>query len=133
MDLVDDMGSKIVQRDDGGDDGSECGGNLRIADIANVLLAFNLEVVDFRFEGLANLGGGARKINEHAAGINHVDAETVFFFKQKTAYEIGFRQAETFAEFLRSQPMMKVGRTVGVEFIEELLEGLFLFGRALQL
>src|SRR5207245_1484506 len=64
MHLVHGMWSKIVQRDDAGHDGSECGGNPGIADIANVLLALDIEIVNFRLEGTAHLGGSAGEIDE---------------------------------------------------------------------
>jgi hypothetical protein len=47
--------------------------------------------------------------------------------------KVGLRRSEAFAEFLRRQPVMKVWRILGVEFVKELQEGGFLFGRALQL
>src|SRR5207245_1524686 len=47
--------------------------------------------------------------------------------------EVGLRQAELFTEFLRGQPLMEIGRTLGLEFVEKLLERHFLLGRALQL
>lgn len=116
-----------------GHDRSERGGDARVIHVGDVALTFDLEVVNVGQEGFANLGGGAGKINEHAAGIDHVDAETMRFEPGGDDVKVGLRKAELFAEFLRRQPMMEIGRVFGVEFIDELLEGLFLFRRAPEL
>ncbi len=133
MHLVHGRGPKIMQRDNAGNDGSECGGNSRIADIANVFLAFDLEIVNFRLETFADLRGGAGKIDEHPTGIDHVDAKTMRLQPSGNLVEVRLRQTEAFAKFLRGQPVMEVWRTFGVEFIDELLKGFFLFRRTLQL
>src|SRR5260370_9663723 len=127
------MRAEVVQRNDAGNDGSESGGNSRIADIANVLLAFDSEIVNFRLEGIAHLGGGAGEIDENTAGIDHVDAKAMGLEPSGDSIEVRLRQTEAFAKFLRGQPLMEVWRTFGVEFVDELLEGLFLFRRTLQL
>ena len=131
--MVHGVGTEVVQRDDASDDWSESGRNSWIADIANVLLAFDYEMVNFRLEGGAHLGDGAGKIDEHAAGIDDVDAKAMGFEPASDDVEVGLRQAELFTEFLRGQPLMEIGRTLGLEFVEKLLERHFLLGRALQL
>jgi len=131
--MVHRMWAEVVERDNAGYDGSESGGNSRIADVANMPLTFDFQVVNFRLEGLAHVGGGAGEINEHAAGIDHVDVETMGFEPTGYGVEVGLRQAEAFAEFLRGQPVMEVWRTLRVERVEKLLEREFLLGRALQL
>src|SRR5713226_9145708 len=133
MQMVHGMRTEVVQRDDAGDDRSESGGNSRIAHVANMTFAFDVEVVNFRLESFANLGGGARKINQHPTGIDHVDAETMGLEPAGDGVKIGLRQAEALAKFLGAKPMMEVWRTFDLEFVDELLYGLFLFRRALQL
>ena len=133
MHLMHGVWTEIVQRDDACNDRSECGGDLRVADVSNVLLAFHNEMVNFGLEGLAHLSGGPREVDEHAAGINHLDAETVRFEPGGDGVEIGFRHTESFAELLRSKPVMEIRRTSGMEFIKEFLKGLLLFRGALQL
>ena len=133
MQMVHRMRAEVVQRDDAGYDGSESGGNSRIADVTDMLLAFDFKAVNFCLEGFVHLGGGAGKIDEHAAGIDDVDAEPLEFEPAGDGVEVRLRQAEAFAEFLRGHPVMEVWRAIGVEFVDELLEGLFLFRRALQL
>jgi len=95
--------------------------------------AVDREVMNFRLESFALLSGRAGKINEHAAGINHIDPEAVGFEPGSELVEIGLRHSKLLTEFLRGQPMMKIWRTLGVEFIDELLQGFFLFRGALQL
>ena len=91
MHLVHDMGSKIMQRDDAGHDRCKGRRNSRIADIANMPLAFNFEVVNFRLERFAHLDSGAGKINEHAAGVDHVDVKTMGFKPAGDGFQVGPR------------------------------------------
>src|SRR5580704_1168942 len=96
-------------------------------------LAFHFEVVNFRLEGLAYLDCSSGKINQHPAGIDHVDAETVGFKPGNDRVEVGLCQTKAFAELLRGQPVMEVWRTLCVELVNELLDGLLLLRRTLQL
>src|SRR5258708_19603098 len=98
--MVHGMRTEVVQRDDAGNDGSECGRNSRITDIANVLLAFDIEIVNFRLQGSAHLGGGTGEIDEHAAGIDHVYAKTMGFKPSGDRIEAILSQAEPFTKFL---------------------------------
>src|SRR6266404_225353 len=106
--MVHGMWTEVVQRDDAGDDWSEGRGNSRIADITNMLFTLDFKVVNFRLERFAHLSGGAGKINEHAAGIDHIDAETMRLEPAGDSVEVRLRQAKAFAEFLRGQPLMEV-------------------------
>ena len=51
--------------------------NSGIADVRDVSLAVDFQVMNFRLEGVAHLAGGAGEINEHVARINNIDPETV--------------------------------------------------------
>ena len=133
MHLVHSLWPKIVQGDDTCHHGSECGGDLRIADIGNVLLAFDHKMMNLRLESPAHLRGGPGEIDEHAAGINHIHAKSVRLKPRSDAAEIGLRHAEPFTQLLRSKPVMEIGRTGRVEFIEKLLQSLLLLRGALQL
>jgi hypothetical protein len=106
---------------------------LWIADVGNVLFAPDNKMVDFRLEGLTHLSSGAGEIDEHAAGINHIHAETVKPKPRSDGIKIGFRYSEPFAELLRGEPVMEIGRAGSVEFIEKLLKGFLLLRGALQL
>src|SRR2546427_460814 len=90
-------------------------------------------MVNFRLEGFAHLGSRSGKINEHAAGVDHVDAKAMGLEPSSDYVDVRFCQTEAFAKFLRGQPVMEVWRTFGVEFVDELLKGFFLFRRTLQL
>src|SRR5258708_16354903 len=112
MHLVHGMGPKIMKRDNSGHNGSECGRNSRIADIANVLLTFDVEIVNFRLQGSAYLGGGAGEIDEHAAGVDYVHAKAVGLKPSCDCIEVRLCQTEPFAKFLRGQPVLQVCRTL---------------------
>ena len=107
--MVHRMRAKIVERDNSSDDGSERDRDSRIADIANMLLTVDVEVVNFGLEGLAHVACGAGEINQHAAGIDHVHAKTLRRKPGRDDVEIGLRQTELFSEFLRSHPVMEIG------------------------
>ena len=98
-----------------------------------MFLVFDIKMVNFRLEGFAHLGSRSGKINENAAGVDHVDAKAMGLEPSSDYVDVRFCQTEAFAKFLRGQPLMEVWRTFGVEFVDELLEGFFLLRRALQL
>src|SRR5205085_6962288 len=87
MHLVHSLWPKIVQGDDTCHHGSECGGDLRIADIGNVLLAFGHKMTNLRLESPAHLRGGPGEIDKHAAGINHIHAKSVRLKPRSDAVE----------------------------------------------
>src|SRR5262249_14505877 len=73
------------------------------------------------------------KIDEHATGINNVDAEAVRLKPGNDGIQVGLRNAEPFAKLLRREPVMEIRRTWSMEFLQKLLKGLLLFRRASQL
>src|SRR5260370_34082502 len=101
--------------------------------MANVLHAFDIEIVNFRLQGSATLGSRAGYFDEYAAVIDHVDAKAMGLQPNGDGIEVRLCQAEACAKFLRGQPVVEVWRTFSVEFIDELLKGFFLFRRTLQL
>jgi hypothetical protein len=55
------------------------------------------------------LAGGAGEIDQHVAGIDEIDLEALGFQPAGDVGDIGLRDAEAPAEFLRRQPVMIVG------------------------
>src|SRR6266849_6844219 len=102
--------AEVVQRNDAGDDGSERGGNSRIAHVAYMPLAFDGEVMNFGLERFSHLRGGSGKINQHTAGVDNIHLETMRFEPGRHCVEVGLRQAEAFAEFLGGYPVVKIWR-----------------------
>src|SRR5205085_11096448 len=66
MHLVHSLWPKIVQGDDTCHHGSECGGDLRIADIGNVLLAFDHKMMNLRLESPAQDRKSTRLNSSHS-------------------------------------------------------------------
>src|SRR4029077_1041138 len=98
-----------------------------------MVLTFDFEVMYLRQEGFSYLRGCAGEINQHPAGIDHVHLKSVRFEPADDNIEVGLCQPETFAEFLRAQPVMEVWRTFALQFVEKLLKRQFLLGGAFQL
>src|SRR5215475_4926128 len=90
-------------------------------------------MMDLRLECLAHLAGRAGKINQHPAGVDHINSEALRLEPPGNGVQVCFRNTVLFAEFLCCQPMMKTGRALGVEFVNEMLESFFLFRGTLQL
>src|SRR5262249_52164229 len=88
---------------------------------------------DFGLEGFVDLSRGPRKIDEHTVRIDQVHPEAMRLEPEDDRVEILLREAEAFAKLLRREPMVKIGRASGLQIIDKFLDGLFLFGRALQL
>ena len=88
--MVHGTGLEVVERDDAGYERSEGSRNPRIADVGDALFAFDFEVVDFRLKGIAYPGSGAREIDDHAAGTDHIHFEPVGFEPAGNGVEVLF-------------------------------------------
>ncbi|HKF43431.1 MAG TPA: hypothetical protein VKG01_10045 [Thermoanaerobaculia bacterium] len=122
-----------MQRDEADHHRSERGWNPRIAHVGNVLLAPDLEVVDLRPKSLSDLARVTGKVNDHTAGIDEVDMKTLRLEPARQGVEILLRDTESVSEFPRREPLVKVLGLGIVELLDELLKGLLLLGRAVQL
>src|SRR5215831_8776867 len=90
-------------------------------------------MMNLGLKGLTHLGRGAGKIDEHATGVYDVQLKAVRFQPACQSIKVLLRYPESGSEFLRGNPVVKVGRARGVQFVQELLKGLLLLGRALEL
>jgi len=79
-------------------------------------------MVNFRLEGFAHLGSPYRKNQSAAAGIDHVDSKAVDSSQAVIASRSGFAKPKRAPNSCAGQPVMEVWRTLGLEFIDELLE-----------
>ena len=61
---------EVVEGDDAGDDGCERGRNLGVGGIGEVILCADVEAMDFRAEGVANLADVSRELDGRAARAN---------------------------------------------------------------
>ena len=122
-----------MQGDEADDGRGQRGGNLRIADIGVMLYAVDLEVVDFGAEGSADLAGGSGEVDERAAGVDDVDLQAVGGEPFGYRVDVFRGYAEFLAEFRGGEPVVVIRRSLILEFGHVAIEGLLLFGRALQL
>ena len=92
---------EIVQRDDTRDDRRKRHGNPWIAVVGNVQIAFDLKLSNVGLKRFLNLGGGAGKINDHAARIDHVDPEPLCLKPTDDSVQILLRHSVLLPELLR--------------------------------
>jgi hypothetical protein len=98
-----------------------------------VLYPFNFQLMDFRAESAAHLLSGSRKIDDHAARVNHIDFEAVGSEPMRHLFQVFFRYAKSVSKFVRANPIVKVRGIRVVERVNELLDRFLLLGRAAQL
>ena len=91
------------------------------------------EVPDIGPEGFAHLGRVAGKVNHHAAGIDNVDFKALVLQPIRYCVQILLCHAVLLSKLLSGDPLMKIGRTLRMQFFQELLQGQFLLRRASQL
>src|ERR1700758_805990 len=115
------VGNEVVERNDADYRGGDRGRNSRIAYIGNVRLSLDLQLMDLRPERLANLRRRAREIDQYAAGIDDVDFQTVTAQPLSTGMKILASQPEPVSEFSGRNPVMKIGRALCMQLVNELL------------
>ena len=120
---------EVIQGDDTAHSGRECRGNLRIAHIGNMFFTLEFKVVNLCPKGTANLSSCAREINYVSVGINQVNGKAVGLEPPHHGVEVLLCQPEPVSKFLRRKPSMEIRRSLGVNFINELLKVLFLLRR----
>jgi hypothetical protein len=124
---------EIMQRDDAHHQRRERRRDLGVAHIGEVLLASDMNMMNFRVEGFSHLSGGAGKVDDHAAGVDHVDLEVVALKPVGELIQIAIRWAKSLSELARADPAVVVTRPYGLQILEELLEVFFFFGGPAQL
>src|SRR6516225_8266397 len=90
-------------------------------------------MMNLGLKGLTHLGRRAGKIDEHPTGVHDVHLKAVRFQPARQSIKVLLRYAESGSEFLRGNPVVKVGRARGVQLVQELLKSLLLLWRALEL
>ena len=133
MHLVHGVRFEVVQGNDSGYHGRERRGNLRIAHVGNVLLAFHLQVMDLRLKRFAHLPCCSGKINHHPAGVDHIHPKSVRLQPARNCVQVLLRHSKSLSEFLRGNPAVEIRRSFRLQLIEERLKSLLLLGSALQL
>ena len=126
------FGPEVVQRDNPLDHGCQRRRNPRIAHVGEMHLALHVQLVDRSVEGLFDLAGRTREIDQDPVGVDLVDAEAVRLEPSGNLIDILLRHAELLAEFVGSQPLVEIGRVLVVQRVDQLVELFFLLGRALQ-
>jgi hypothetical protein len=85
----------IVQGDDSDNRGSQGGGNLRIIPVADVSLASEFEMMNFRVKRFTHLPRRTRKIDHHSAGVDDVHPKTAPLQPVFDCVEICLRRTES--------------------------------------
>ncbi len=127
------MRREIVQGNDTHHRGRQCRRDLRIAEVREMPHTVHFQAMNLGAESFADLSGLAGKIDHHAAGINHIDHEAVGLEPAGNGSQVLWCQAESLAEFLGADPVVIIRGAGRVQFIDKLVQRLFLFGGALQL
>src|SRR5271157_2671350 len=89
-----------------------------------MVLAFHLQVMDLRVEGLANLTCRAAEIDNQLVGIDRVDFEPLRLEPNRHRSDSSRGSAVLLPEFRRCDPMVKERRRGVVDILDELLKGL---------
>src|ERR1700685_251032 len=120
------MRAEVVECGDTADDGSECGGNLRIGNVGHMHLAVDEEVMNLSLESAADLADVAVEFNAGAAGIDGDVGEAARSEPVGDGRDIGIGGTKLRAELLGREPLVIVGRRLVLLLREGLLEGGFL-------
>ena len=124
--------AEVVERDESSHHGRQRRRNLRIGGVGVMGLAVHLVLMDLCMEGIAQLGGVAGELDGLLAGIDLDDVESVAAEPGLNRRNVLVGGSELLAEIVRSQPFVVTGRTGGVHLADELAEGGFLAGAALE-
>jgi len=123
---------EIVERNHAGNDRGERRGDQGIAVVGDVMFTSDYKVSDVRLERFTHLGGGAGKIDEHAAGIDYVDREALRLKPSSDGVQVLLRYSVLLAELLCGDPLVEIGGARRVKFVDELFHRLLLLGGAVQ-
>lgn len=122
-----------MERDNACDNLCERLGNLRFAQIADVMGSLDVELVNLGMKSRAHLRGASGEVNQRVAGIDGIDLESVRFEPARYSVNILLGYAEPLTKLQRGEPLVEVRGFGIVKIVDEFLKLPFQLRRALQL
>src|SRR5579862_5927534 len=102
---------EVVERNDTFYCRLQCLGNHRIRHIGEMRLAVNIQIVNLRVIGSANLGSGSAEVDEEAAVLDSIYCESMSLQPRRNSLDILRRGSVVLRKLIRGQPLMVVRRT----------------------
>jgi hypothetical protein len=117
---------EVVEGIDAGNNGLQDSWDLRVIDVGPVGLTAPRILMHFSVEGLADLTGGARKLDDCTAVGDNGDREAVGLKPVRNCLNVLIGGAELLAEFLRRKPFVVIRRGAVLLLAQKRVEGGFL-------
>jgi len=105
---------------------------LRVGDVGHVHLAVDVEMVDLRLEGAADLADVAAEFDARATRVNGDVCEAARSKPVGDGCNVGIGGAKLRSELLRREPLVIIRRSLVLLLLEELREGRLLIVAALE-